>query len=41
MFSIAAARRQGEDATLLLALVRTAAWGNSEQVKTLTRALDG
>jgi hypothetical protein len=38
-FSASAARRQGEDAALLLALVRIGTWGNSEQVEKLTRAL--
>jgi hypothetical protein len=41
LFSASAARRQGEDAALLLALVRIGAWGSSEHVEKLTRALEG
>jgi hypothetical protein len=41
LFSAGAARRQGEDAALLLALVRIGVWGNSENIEKLTRALEG
>jgi hypothetical protein len=40
LFSVSAARRLGEDAALLLALVRVGAWGSKEQVEKMTRALD-
>jgi hypothetical protein len=41
LFSTNAARRQGEDAALLLALLRIGVWGKSEQIEKMTRALEG
>jgi hypothetical protein len=36
----AAAKRQGQDAALLLTLTRIAVWGEKEQVETTMRALE-
>jgi hypothetical protein len=41
LFSTNAARRQGEDAALLLALLRIGVWGKAEQIEKMTRALEG
>jgi hypothetical protein len=41
LFSTNAARRQGEDAALLLALLRIGVWGSSEHLEKMRRALEG